>query len=79
MPEGTAALEERSPGGVTAGSERPEGFFILMLEERREGREVSYEDARDAVKRTLRGQKLAVEKKKYVQELKEKAYIKTYD
>ena len=79
MPEVAAALEELSPGDVTAVVERPEGFFILKLEERREGREVSYEDARGVVKRTLRAQKLGVEKKKYVQELKEKAYIKTYD
>jgi peptidyl-prolyl cis-trans isomerase SurA len=79
MPEVAAALEELSPGDVTAVVERPEGFFILKLEERREGREVSYEDTRDVVKRTLMAQKLGVEKKKYVQELKEKAYIKTYD
>ncbi len=79
MPEVAAAVERLSPGGVTPVIERPEGFFILKLEERREGRDVSYEEARDVVKRTLRAQKLAVEKKKYVQELKDKAYVKTYE
>jgi peptidyl-prolyl cis-trans isomerase SurA len=79
MPEVAAAVERLSPGDVTPVIERPEGFFILKLEERREGREVSYEEARDVVKRTLRAQKLAVEKKKYVQELKDKAYVKTYE
>jgi peptidyl-prolyl cis-trans isomerase SurA len=79
MPEVAAAVDALSPGAVTGVIERPEGFFILKVEERREGREVSYEEARDVAKRTLRAQKLAVEKKKYVQELKEKAYIKTFE
>lgn len=79
MPEVAAEMEGLSPGGVTTVIERPEGFFILKLDERREGRDVSYEEAREVVKRTLRAQKLALEKKKYVQELKDKAYIKTFD
>ena len=79
MPEIAAAVAGLSPGGVSPVVERPEGFFILKLEERREGHDVSYEEARDVVKRTLRAQKLGVEKKKYVQELKAKAYVKTYE
>jgi peptidyl-prolyl cis-trans isomerase SurA len=79
MPGVAAAVGGLSPGGVTGVIERPEGFFIVKLEERREGREVSYEEARDVVKRTLRAQKLAVERKKYVQELKAKAYVKTFE
>jgi peptidyl-prolyl cis-trans isomerase SurA len=78
MPEIAAAVKGLSTGGISTVIERPEGFFILKLEERREGRDISYEEARDVVKRTLRAQKLGVEKKKYVQELKARAYVKTY-
>jgi peptidyl-prolyl cis-trans isomerase SurA len=78
-PEVAAALAKLSPGDVSAVIEQPEGFFILKLEERREGREVSYDEARDAVKRTLTAQKAALEKKKYLQELTEKAYVKTFE
>lgn len=74
-----AALAKLSPGDVTAVIERPEGFFILKLEDRREGRDVSYEEARDVAKRTLTAQKMALEKKKYLQELTEKAYVKTFE
>jgi parvulin-like peptidyl-prolyl isomerase len=59
--------------------ERPEGFFIVKLEERREGREVSYEEARERIKRLLQTQKLALEQKKYLQGLKEKSYVKTFE
>jgi parvulin-like peptidyl-prolyl isomerase len=79
MPEVAEAVKALSPGDVTGVIERPEGFFILKVDERREGREVPYEEARDVVKRTLRAQKLSVERKKYVQELKDKAYIKTFE
>ncbi len=79
MPEVAAPLAKLSPGGVTAVIERPEGFFILKLEDRREGRDVSYEEARDTIKKTLTAQKMVLEKKKYLQELTEKAYVKTFE
>jgi peptidyl-prolyl cis-trans isomerase SurA len=79
MPEIAAALRELSPGEVTSVVERPEGFFIIRLDERKEGEELSYEAARERIKRLLTTQKLALEQKKYLQELKSKAYIKTFD
>ncbi len=79
MPAVARAIEGLSPGGVTPVVERPEGFFIVKLEERREGREVSYEEARARIKRLLETQKLALEQKKYLQGLKEKSYVKTFD
>jgi peptidyl-prolyl cis-trans isomerase SurA len=79
MPGIAGAVEGLSPGEVSPVIERAEGFFVIRLDEREEGHEVSYEEARDIVKRTLRAQKIGVEKKKYVQELKDKAYVKTYE
>jgi peptidyl-prolyl cis-trans isomerase SurA len=79
MPEVAAALEGLSPGEVTPVVERPEGFFILQLDERKEGQELSYEETRDRLKRILTTQKLALEQKKYLQELKSKAYLKTFE
>jgi len=79
MPEVAAALKKLSPGEVTPVVERPEGFFILQLDERKEGQELSYEVARERIKRLLTTQKLALEQKKYLQELKSKAYIKTFE
>ena len=79
MPEVAAALMELSPGEVTPVVERPEGFFVLQLDERKEGHELSYEEVRDRIKRLLTTQKLALEQKKYLQELKGKAYIKTFE
>jgi len=79
MPGVARAIEGLSPGEVTPVVERPEGFFIVKLDERREGREVSYEDARDRIKRLLQNQKLALEQKKYLQGLKERSYIKTFE
>jgi peptidyl-prolyl cis-trans isomerase SurA len=79
MPEIAAELDKLSPGEVTPVVERPEGFFILQLDERKEGQELSYEETRDRLKRILTTQKLALEQKKYLQELKGKAYIKTFE
>jgi peptidyl-prolyl cis-trans isomerase SurA len=79
MPEVGAALAALEPGEVTPVVERAEGYFILKLEARREGREIPYEEARDRVKRLLTTQELALEQKKYLQELKSKAYIKTFE
>ncbi|NIT36741.1 MAG: hypothetical protein GTN49_09610 [candidate division Zixibacteria bacterium] len=79
MPGIAGAIERLSPGEVTPVVERPEGFFIVKLEERREGREVSYEEARERIKRLLQTQKLALEQKKYLQGLKEKSYVKTFE
>jgi peptidyl-prolyl cis-trans isomerase SurA len=79
MPEVGAALAALEPGEVSPIVERPEAYFILKLEARREGREVPYEEARDRVKRLLTTQELALEQKKYLQELKSKAYIKTFE
>lgn len=79
MPEIAAAIKKLSTGEVTPVVERPEGFFIIKLDEREEGQELSYEEARDRIKRLLTTQKLALEQKKYLQELKAKAYIKTFE
>jgi peptidyl-prolyl cis-trans isomerase SurA len=79
MPEVAAALKKISPAEVTPVIERPEGFFILKLDAREEGHELSYEEARERIKRLLTTQKLALEQKKYLQELKDKAYIKTFE
>jgi peptidyl-prolyl cis-trans isomerase SurA len=79
MPKVAVALAELEPGEVTPILEEPEGFFVLLLEERRAGRTVSYEEARDLVKRTLRTRKLALEQEKYLQELTAKSYIKTFE
>lgn len=79
MPKAAAALAELEPGEVTPVLEEPEGFFVLKLEGRRAGRDVSYEEARDLIKRTLRTKKLALEQEKYLQELTAKAYIKTFE
>ncbi|MGD8717210.1 MAG: peptidyl-prolyl cis-trans isomerase [Candidatus Zixiibacteriota bacterium] len=79
MPGVAAVLNEMDAGDVTPVIERPEGFFVLKIDAREEGREVSYEDARERIKRLLTNQKLALEQKKYLQELKEKAYIRTFE
>lgn len=79
MPEVAEALSKLSPGEVSPVVERPEGFFILQLDKRKEGQELSYEEVRDRIKRLLTTQKLALEQKKYLQELKAKAYIKTFE
>jgi peptidyl-prolyl cis-trans isomerase SurA len=79
MPEIAAAIKKLSPGEVTSVVERPEGFFIIQLDGRKEGEELSYEAVRERIKRLLTTQKLALEQKKYLQELKNKAYIKTFE
>ncbi len=78
MPKVAAAVAALSPGGVTPIIERPEGFFIIGLDERKEGRDVSYEEARDQIKRLLRAKKLGQEQERYLRELKDKAYIKVF-
>jgi peptidyl-prolyl cis-trans isomerase SurA len=79
MPEIAAAVADLGVGEVSPVIERPEGFFVVKVEKRREGRDVTYEEVRDYIKRTLRARKLEAEQKKYLTELKAKAYIKTFE
>jgi len=79
MPEIAVAMGAMKVGDVSPVIERSEGFFIVRLDARAEGRDVTYDEARDSIKHTLRSQKLALEQQKYLVELKDKAYIKTYD
>ena len=79
LPEVARAVAELSVGGTTPVIERPEGFFIVRLDARTEGRGVDYEEAREAVKRAVRGEKLQAEQDKYLEEMKAKAYIRVFE
>ena len=76
FPKIASELEMMQPGEYTPVVERPEGFYIVKLEERSEGESRDYAGARDEVVNELRMEKLDEEINKYVEELKEESYIK---
>jgi peptidyl-prolyl cis-trans isomerase SurA len=79
LPEVAAAVNALPVGGVTPVIEHGDGFFIVKVDARTDGRDVSYEEARDRVKSLVRSQKLADAQREYLSELKAKAYVKMYD
>lgn len=79
MPEVARAIANLGPGETTPIIEQPDSFLIVKVESRSEARDVSYEEARETVKRVLRAQKIAAAQQKYLLELKEKSYIKIYE
>jgi peptidyl-prolyl cis-trans isomerase SurA len=76
FPKIASELEMLQPGEYTSVIERPEGFYIVQLEEMTEGESRDYAGARDEVINKLRMEKLDEEINKYVEELKEESYIK---
>lgn len=79
MPEVARAVADLSVGDTTPIVERPEGYFIIRLDARAEGRAVDYDEAREAVKRAVRGERLLEEQEKYLEEMKTKAYIRVFE
>ena len=73
-----AELEHITPGEYTDIVEREEGFYIVQLNSREEGYARGYEDARDQVIDVLRSERVEVELDDYIQDIKEKSYIKTF-
>lgn len=77
-PEVAAAARALEPGGFCKPIRSRDAFFILKVEAKKEGREAVYEEVREDVKRALQAEKLSLEEKKYLQELKDKAYVKVF-
>lgn len=76
FPKIAAELETMQPGGYTSIIERPEGFYIVELEDRNEGEIRDYAGARDEVINALRMEELDEELLKYIEEIKSESYIK---
>jgi len=74
----SAELEHLTPGEYTDIVEREEGFYIVKLNDKEEGYARGYEDARDQVIDVLRSERIEVELADYIQDIKEKSYIKTF-
>ncbi|UCE26905.1 MAG: peptidylprolyl isomerase [Candidatus Coatesbacteria bacterium] len=74
----TAELEYMEPGDFTSVVEREEGFYIIRLNGREEGYARGYEDAREQVIDVLRSERVEDELSDYIQDIKEKSYIKTF-
>jgi peptidyl-prolyl cis-trans isomerase SurA len=74
----SAELERLTPGEYTDIVEREEGFYIVKLNGKEEGYARGYEDARDQVIDVLRSERIEVELGDYIQDIKEKSYIKTF-
>jgi peptidyl-prolyl cis-trans isomerase SurA len=74
----SAELEHLTPGEYTGIVEREEGFYIVKLNGKEEGYARGYEDARDQVIDVLRSERVEAELGDYIQDIKEKSYIKTF-
>jgi peptidyl-prolyl cis-trans isomerase SurA len=78
FPKIASALETLEPNGYTSIIERDEGFYIVRLNGKEEGYARNYEDARDEVIDILRSDRVEAELGKYIQSIKDRSYIKTF-
>jgi len=75
-PTVSAEIENMKEGDVSLPIELTDGYFILRVQEKSGGKQLSLDEARDIIKSELTNMRVDEKRRKLVDNLKEKAYIR---
>jgi len=75
-PTVSAEIENMKEGDVSLPIELTDGYFILRVQEKSGGKQLSLDEARDIIKSELTNIRVDEKRRKLVDNLKEKAYIR---
>ncbi len=71
-----AAVEPLKKGERTSWVQAKNGWYLILLEDKKDSRTLSYDEARNTIAEKIGGEKQNAEVQKYLEDLKAKSYIK---